>query len=87
MEASEKMEMVAYIKETRAPGFKRVTKPVPEQIGDDEALIKVLATSICGTDVHIYKWDQWSQNRIKPPLTVGHELAGRVIKVGPKSPT
>ncbi len=78
------MEMVAYIKETRAPGFKRVTKPVPEQIGDDEALIKVLATSICGTDVHIYKWDQWSQNRIKPPLTVGHELAGRVIKVGPK---
>lgn len=75
------MEMVAYIKESRTPGFKRVHKEVPEQLGDGEVLIKVIATSICGTDVHIYEWDQWSQNRVKPPLTVGHELAGLVIKV------
>ncbi len=78
------MEMVAYIKETRAPGFKRVIKRVPEDLNDDEVLIKVLAASICGTDVHIYEWDAWSQKRIKPPVTVGHELAGRVIKVGPR---
>ena len=76
------MEMTAYIKETRGPGFKKVTKPIPDQLKPDEVLIKVLATSICGTDVHIYKWDRWSQGRIKPPLTVGHEFSGRVIKVG-----
>jgi len=76
------MEMVAYIKATRGPGFTRVMKPVPEDLKDNEVLIKVLAASICGTDVHIYEWNQWSQNRIKPPLTVGHELAGKVIKVG-----
>lgn len=77
------MEMVAYIKETRGPGFKRVIKPVPEDLQEDEVLIKVLATSICGTDVHIYQWDNWSQKRIKPPVTVGHELAGLVIRVAP----
>jgi threonine 3-dehydrogenase len=57
---------------------------VPEHLVDDEVLIKVLATSICGTDVHIYEWNEWSQNRIKPPVTAGHELAGVVIKIGPK---
>jgi len=76
------MEMVAYIKEKRAPGFKRVTKKVPDVLGPNEVLIKVLATSICGTDVHIYQWNEWSQNRIKPPLTVGHEFSGRVITIG-----
>jgi threonine 3-dehydrogenase len=76
------MEMTAYIKEAREVGFKKVTKKVPDDIKADEVLIKVLATSICGTDVHIYKWDRWSQGRIKPPLTIGHEFSGRVIKVG-----
>ena len=61
------MEMTAYIKETRDAGFKKVKKPIPDQLKPDEVLIKVLATSICGTDVHIYKWDRWSQGRIKPP--------------------
>lgn len=74
--------MTAFIKETKGPGFKRVKKPIPSDIGPDEVLVKVLATSICGTDVHIYKWDRWSQGRIKPPLTVGHEFSGKVIKVG-----
>ncbi len=82
MEASAHMEMMAYIKAQAGPGLTRVTKRVPEDLAPDEALIKVLATSICGTDVHIYQWDAWSQKRIKPPLTAGHELAGRVIKVG-----
>ncbi|MCF7930825.1 MAG: L-threonine 3-dehydrogenase [Acholeplasmataceae bacterium] len=76
------MEMTAVIKETRAPGFKIVKKQVPDVLGPNDVLIKVLATSICGTDVHIYKWDRWSQGRIKPPLTVGHEFCGEVLKVG-----
>ena len=78
------MDMIAYIKEKREPGFKKVIKKVPEDLKPDEVLIKVLATSICGTDVHIYKWDRWSQGRINPPITVGHEFSGRVIKVGDK---
>lgn len=76
------MEMTAIIKETRAPGLKIVKKQVPDQLKPDEVLVKIIVTSICGTDVHIYKWDQWSQGRIKPPLTTGHEFCGRVIKIG-----
>lgn len=76
------MEMTAFIKEKSAPGFTKTTKKVPNEIKDDEVFIQVLATSICGTDVHIYKWDRWSQGRIKPPLTVGHEFCGRVLAIG-----
>ena len=47
--------------------------PVP---GPGEVLIKVKTTAICGTDHHIYIWNEWSQNRIKPPQIMGHELAG-----------
>lgn len=54
------------------------------QIGERDVLIKVLATSICGTDYHIYTWDEWSQNRIKTPQVMGHEFAGEVIAIGPK---
>ncbi|MFC0188818.1 L-threonine 3-dehydrogenase [Fictibacillus aquaticus] len=52
------------------------------QIGDNEVLIKVKATSICGTDVHIYSWDEWSQSRVKPPYVFGHEFSGVVEKIG-----
>lgn len=76
------MEMTAIIKATRAAGLKIVKKQVPDQLKPDEVLVKIIVTSICGTDVHIYKWDQWSQGRIKPPLTTGHEFCGRVIKIG-----
>ncbi|MDO9629996.1 MAG: L-threonine 3-dehydrogenase [Acholeplasmataceae bacterium] len=76
------MEMTAFIKETRDAGFKKTKKKVPNELKSDEVFIQVLATSICGTDVHIYKWDQWSQGRIKPPLTVGHEFCGKVLAVG-----
>ena len=55
--------------------------PIPE-IGPDEVLVAVEAASICGTDVHIWKWDDWSRQRIKPPLTLGHEFAGSVVEVG-----
>ena len=60
------MKMMAVIKETRAPGFTIVEKDVPDTLGPNDVFIKVLATSICGTDVHIYKWDRWSQNRPHP---------------------
>ncbi len=58
------------------------TQEIPNQLGPKDVLIKVLATSICGTDVHIYKWDKWSQGRVQPPNIMGHEFAGEVIKIG-----
>jgi len=73
--------MRALVKEK--PGKGLVLKDVPEPSpGSDEVLIKVRATGICGTDVHIYDWDKWSQNRIRPPLVTGHEFVGDVVAVG-----
>jgi len=55
--------------------------PIP-QVADDEVLVKVDYASICGTDVHIYVWNEWAQNRIKTPHIMGHEFAGHVVEVG-----
>jgi threonine 3-dehydrogenase len=44
--------------------------------------VKVAATSLCGTDAHIYRWDEWAQKRIQPPRIIGHELCGHVVEVG-----
>lgn len=56
---------------------------VPEPtIRDDEVLIQVRSAGVCGTDVHIYEWDAWARNRVRPPIVVGHEFAGDVVKVG-----
>ncbi len=74
--------MTAVIKDKKDVGCKVVEKEVPEKLGEKDVLIKVLATSICGTDVHIFKWDKWSQGRVKPPNIMGHEFAGEVIKIG-----
>ncbi len=74
-------EMQAVAKLQAAPGMELVQSPVPAP-GPRDVLIKVKATSICGTDVHIYKWDRWSQGRIKPPLIVGHEFTGEIVAVG-----
>jgi len=74
-------KMLAVMKKTKGPGAELVTMDVP-QIKPDEVLVKVKATSICGTDAHIYKWDQWAENRIKPPMIFGHECAGEVVQVG-----
>lgn len=73
--------MKAVVKEKPVVGFAVKDIPVPE-IGYSDVLVKVLAASICGTDIHIYEWDNWAKNRIKLPLVVGHEFAGKVIKVG-----
>jgi threonine 3-dehydrogenase len=51
-------------------------------VGSADVLVRVRAASICGTDLHIYGWDRWSQGRIKPPVTLGHEFCGVVEKVG-----
>jgi len=60
-----------------------VLRDVPEpKIRDDEVLIKVRRAGVCGTDVHIYDWDQWASGRCKPPFIVGHEFAGDVVEVG-----
>lgn len=75
-------EMMRTIRKLQAgPGAEFVSLPIPE-VGPREVLVKVKATSVCGTDYHIYSWDQWSANRVKPPLTVGHEMAGEVVAIG-----
>jgi threonine 3-dehydrogenase len=76
--------MKAAVKPARQPGLSMTTKAVPK-IGPLDVLIKVRATSICGTDLHIYNWDPWAQGRIQHiPLVQGHELCGEVVEVGPK---
>ena len=73
--------MKAVRKPAREPGLVIEDVPVPE-IGEHDVLVEVLAASICGTDLHIWRWDPWSQQRLNPPLTIGHEFAGRVVAVG-----
>ncbi|MEW6368575.1 MAG: L-threonine 3-dehydrogenase [Acidobacteriota bacterium] len=74
--------MKAIIKEKAGPGLKLVERPVPS-CGPGDVLIKITATAICGTDVHIYKWDRWSAERLRPPLIIGHEFSGCIEEVGP----
>jgi threonine 3-dehydrogenase len=73
--------MLAVVKPGPVPGADVRQMPRP-QIGADDVLVKVKVASICGTDLHIYNWDQWAQNRIKPPLIPGHEFCGHVVAVG-----
>jgi threonine 3-dehydrogenase len=63
------------------PGLVLEELPVPTP-GPGEVLVRVEAASICGTDLHIRRWDEWSSERVKPPLTLGHELCGTVTAVG-----
>ncbi len=63
------------------PGLSLDEVPVPTP-ADDEVLVRVEAASVCGTDLHIHRWDDWAQQRIKPPLTLGHEFAGTVVETG-----
>lgn len=65
-------------------GLQLVEMPVPS-VGPDDVLVRVTASSICGTDVHIYNWDAWSANRIRPPVTLGHEFAGEVVFGGERA--
>jgi len=71
----------ALVKRQAGPGFTLEDVPEP-RIRDDEVLIRVKRAGVCGTDVHIYEWDDWAKGRIKPPIVVGHEFAGEVVEVG-----
>ncbi len=73
--------MKAIAKVAPEKGVELVEKPMPE-MGINDVLIKIKKTAICGTDVHIYEWNSWAQEEIKPPLTIGHEYVGEVVEVG-----
>src|SRR5580704_18821731 len=73
------MQALRKMRPQRGAQLESVPIPTP---GPVEALVRVRAASICGTDLHIYGWDRWSQSRIHPPLTFGHEFCGIVEKVG-----
>ena len=65
------------------PGAQLVEVEVP-RVGPHDILVQISATSICGTDYHIFRWDPWSEGRVKTPLTLGHEFSGRVVEIGPE---
>lgn len=73
--------MKALVKPKPAPGFLLTEVPVPE-ISPGDVLIQVEKAGLCGTDHHIYAWDGWAEQRIKPPIVVGHEFMGTVAAVG-----
>jgi threonine 3-dehydrogenase len=73
--------MQAIVKRKAEPGLWLEEVPVPE-VGGDDVLIRIKKTSVCGTDVHIYNWDAWSQKTIPVPMVVGHEFVGVVEGVG-----
>jgi len=73
--------MRALVKAKPAPGLELQEVPRPTA-GAGEAVVRVAATSLCGTDNHIYRWDEWAQGRIHPPRIIGHELCGEVVEVG-----
>ena len=74
--------MKALVKREAGKGIWMEQVPVP-QVGPNDVLIKLEKTAICGTDLHIYKWDEWSQRVIKPGLVIGHEFVGRIVDMGP----
>ena len=74
--------MDALVKEAPGKGLTLKRVPVP-QPGIGEVQIKIHKTAICGTDVHIYNWDSWSQQHIKPPMVIGHEYVGEITALGP----
>src|SRR6476661_6686694 len=73
--------MKAIVKSKAEPGLWLEDVPEP-QIGINDVLIKMKKTGICGTDVHIYNWDNWAQQTIKIPTILGHELVGEIVEIG-----
>jgi threonine 3-dehydrogenase len=71
----------ALVKAQAAPGLSIEDIPEPT-IGINDVLIRVHRTGICGTDVHIYDWDEWAQQTIPVPMAIGHEFVGEIVKVG-----
>src|SRR5579863_9495224 len=73
--------MKALVKSKAEPGLWLEDIPEPA-IGINDVLIRVRHTGICGTDVHIYQWDEWAQSTIKVPMAIGHEFVGEIVAVG-----
>ena len=73
--------MKALVKTRPGPGLELIDVPVPAVEAGD-VLVKVNATGICGTDLHIESWDEWARRTLQPPVTVGHEFAGEVVEIG-----
>ena len=73
--------MRALVKSKPEPGIwmERAARP---RVGHNDLLIRVRKAAICGTDVHIYNWDDWSRATIPVPLTIGHEFVGEVVEIG-----
>ena len=76
---SQTMRALVKRESSRGIWMERVPIPVP---GTNEVLIKVEKTAICGTDLHIYQWDEWAQKTIRPGLVIGHEFVGRIEQLG-----
>lgn len=72
----------AIVKNQPGPGLELVDLEQPELL-PDQVLVRVRKAGICGTDLHIFHWDEWSRGRIRPPLILGHEFMGEVEEVGP----
>src|SRR6187455_2876804 len=73
--------MKALVKSRTEPGLWLAEVPEPT-IGINDVLIRINRTGICGTDLHIYKWDAWAQRTIPTPMVVGHEFVGEIVSVG-----
>ena len=73
--------MKALVKAHAREGLWLEDAPIPE-IGDDQVLIKINKTGICGTDVHIWNWDEWAAKTVPVPLIIGHEFAGEIVELG-----
>lgn len=74
-------KMKALVKSKAEKGLWMEEVDIPK-VGVNDILIKVVKSAICGTDLHIYRWDEWSQNTIKTPMTIGHEYVGRIAEMG-----
>lgn len=73
--------MKALVKSHAKPGLWQEDVPMPE-VGINDVLIRVKRTAICGTDMHIWKWDEWAQATIPVPMVVGHEFVGEIVEMG-----
>ncbi|ASP94026.1 L-threonine 3-dehydrogenase [Sinorhizobium meliloti] len=73
--------MKALVKAEAQPGLWLDDRPIPS-IGPDDVLIKINKTGICGTDIHIYAWDEWARRTVPVPMVVGHEYAGEIVELG-----
>ncbi len=76
--------MRALVKTAPGIGMELRDVPVPA-CGPNDVLIRVHHAGVCGTDLHIWEWDSWASNRLKPPVVIGHEFAGRIEKMGPEA--